>query len=65
MNPSKHNPPIKLTEEEPTGFGKQKHTLPNPRPFVKFYDQNNMNEQDLHACNPSVPAFVVGVRWDF
>lgn len=54
-----------LTGEELKGFGKQKHTMPNPRPFLKFEDLNNKTERDIAECNPKRPSVCVGVEWAF
>lgn len=54
-----------LTKEELNGFGRQKTTLPNPRPFIRFEDLNNKTEHDIEACNPKKPSVCVGLEWSF
>lgn len=56
---------MRLTEEEAKGLVRKKRKPPNPRPYVKFYDPNNVRDQDKYDCNPRQQAVVLGLKWSF
>jgi hypothetical protein len=56
---------IRLTEEQLNGLCKEVKHRPNPCPYIRIYDANNQNEQDVLNCNPSNPSVEVGLSFSF
>ena len=56
-----------ISEDELSGFVFDgfRIKLPNPIPFLRLHDANNMNNQDILDCNPPHKMIEFGLKWSF